>query len=48
MRRFRVARTAAAASGAITPITGTSSADWSAGSAAKVAALQAITIRFTP
>ena len=48
MRRLRVARTAAAASGAITPTTGTESDDWSAGSAAEVAALQATTISFTP
>ena len=48
MRRLRVARTAAAASGAITPMTGTASEAWSAGSAAEVAALQATTISFTP
>ena len=48
MRRLRVARTAACASGVITPTTGTVERSCSAGSAAEVAALQATTISFTP
>src|SRR5438876_1208387 len=45
--RFRVACTAAWASGVITPTTGTDSSSWSCGSAADVAALQATRISFT-
>src|SRR5437588_704706 len=47
-RRLRVACTAACASGAITPTTGTRSSSWSCGSAAEVAALQATRTSFTP
>ena len=48
MRRLRVACTAACASGAITPTTGTRSSVWSSGSAAAVAELHATTTSFTP
>ena len=47
-RRLRVVRTAACASGVITPTTGTWSSSWSCGSEAEVAALQAATTSFTP
>ena len=47
-RRFRVAWTAACASGVITPTTGTSSSSCSCGSAAEVAVLHALTTSFTP
>ena len=48
IRRFRVAWTAARASGARTPTTGTASRYCSVGSAAAVAELQAATISLTP
>ena len=48
MRRLRVAWTAACASGAITPTTGTRSSVWSSGSAAAVAELHATTTSLTP
>ena len=48
IRRFRVACTAAWASGVITPTTGTESDSWSSGSAAAVAELHATRISFTP
>ena len=48
MRRFLVARTAAWASGASTPMTGTASCRWRSGSAAAVAELHAATMSFTP
>ncbi len=47
-RRFRVACTAACASGVITPRTGTARLAWSSGRAAEVAVLQATTTIFTP
>ncbi len=48
IRRLRVASTAACASGARTPMTGTSRRRWRSGSAAAVAELQAATTSFTP
>ena len=45
---MRVASTAACASGASTPITGTESCRWRSGSAAAVAELQAATTSLTP
>ena len=48
IRRLRVACTAACASGAITPTTGTESDSCSSGSAAAVAVLHATRISFTP
>ena len=48
MTRFRVAWTAARASGASTPTTGTERRSWSSGRAAAVAELQAATISLTP
>ena len=48
MRRFRVACTAACASGTITETTGTASCSCRSGSATEVAVLQATTTIFTP